>query len=110
MFLTNDIGKPIENTSVEIRKFMFENLEACPSDFYNYINQYREVKYNSITRYFYILRKLGLIEESRKEARKGGFPKIYYKLVTNKIDNIAWKNPQSALYKSQRSEKYQELN
>jgi hypothetical protein len=98
MPLTNEIGRPIESTSTEIRRYMFENKETSPSDFHNYINQYRDVKYNSVAKYFYVLRKLGLIEISRKEERNGGFPKIFYKLVERQIENIAWNNPQESLY------------
>lgn len=86
-------------TSIAIKQYLLQNEFASPSDFYKV---YRELKpttsYESIAKYFYILRKLGLIEIDRYEPSGRRIPKSIYKLIPELVDDPRWESPQRALY------------
>ncbi|MFQ6076628.1 MAG: hypothetical protein ACE5Z5_10920, partial [Candidatus Bathyarchaeia archaeon] len=67
-------------TGVAIRDFLLSLGVGSPCDFYR---EFREAKptasYGSIRRYFYILRRLGLIEFVRSApSERDGFPERTY--------------------------------
>ena len=86
-------------TGAAIREFLLAVDEGCPNDFYK---AYRLVKkttsYDSARRYFYILKKLGLIEPTRREWGRGYIPKQLYHIVPGMENDARWPAPQIALY------------
>lgn len=53
--------------------------------------------YDTMRRYVWMLKKLGLIEVVRKEeSKRGGFDKNIYSVT--KYSSMHWDNPQEALY------------
>jgi len=87
-------------TGEAIRTFLLRVRMGSPYDFYK---EFRGVKpttsYNSVRRYFYILRKLGLIEfVTTAPSEKGGFPKRLYWVVPGMEEDPRWAYPQIALY------------
>jgi hypothetical protein len=86
-------------TGLAIREFLEAMGEAGPNDFYT---RFKEVKpstsYNNCRRYFYILRRLGLIEPTRREMGKGLIPKQLYRIVPGMQSDPRWSAPQVALY------------
>ncbi len=90
-------------TGPAIREFLLQVGEGGPNDF---LKAFRKVKkktsYNSCRRYFWILKKLGLIEPTRREMGRGVIPKQLYRIVPGKEDALEWRAPQVALYPSTR--------
>ncbi|RLG79767.1 MAG: hypothetical protein DRO09_03995 [Thermoprotei archaeon] len=96
---------PVKLTGLAIRYFLLAVGEGCPYWFYKC---FREVKpttsYRNVVRYFYFLKKLGLIEPVRKEPRLSpsgkpyGFPRTYYRIVPGMEDDPRWFAPQAELY------------
>ena len=82
-----------------IREFLISVGEGCPNDFYK---AYRRVKktasYESARRYFYILKKLGLVEPTRREWGKGYIPRQLYRICVGAESDPRWGAPQAALY------------
>ena len=82
-----------------IREFLLQTGESCPNDFYK---AYRRVKkatsYDAARRMFYILKKLGLIEPTRREWGRGYIPKQLYRIVPGMANSPLWSAPQGALY------------
>lgn len=82
-----------------IREFLLEVGEGGPNDF---LKAYRKVKkktsYDSARRYFWILKKLGLIEPTRRELGKGYIPKQLYRIVPGAEGDSRWGAPQAELY------------
>jgi hypothetical protein len=90
-------------TGLAIREYLLAVREGCPNDFYK---EFRKVKaktsYGSVRRYFYILKKLGLIEPTRREWGRGTIPKQLYRIVPGMEDSPLWSAPQVALYPATR--------
>jgi len=95
--------------SLFIRDYLIENGEACPYDILKALREEksskRGVSYQNVRNYFYMLRKLGLIEPSgRVEPSSKPFlqPKIYYRLTRKGLntpeDSLEWTDPHRALY------------
>jgi len=87
-------------TGVAIRDFLLRVGVGSPYDFFR---EFREVKpttsYGSIRRYFYILKRLGLIEfVGAVPSERGGFPKRTYRIVPRTEEDPRWDYPQIALY------------
>lgn len=86
-------------TGLAIREFLLHVGEGGPNDF---IKAYRKVKkktsYDSARRYFYILKRLGLIEPTRREWGKGFIPRQLYRLCAGSESDPRWEAPQAALY------------
>lgn len=65
---------------------------------------YKTGEYQNFRTYFYVLRKLGLVEETRKEAppQKANKPwlhdRTYYRVVKGREEDPAWQNPFKAAY------------
>lgn len=88
-------------TGLAIREFLTEVGEGGPNDFYR---SFRKVKpstsYDACRRYFYILRKLGMIERTRREMGQGAIPKQLYRIVSGMENDERWSHPQITLYPS----------
>jgi len=86
-------------TGPAIREFLRQVGEGCPNDF---LKAFRKVKkktsYNSCRRYFWILKKLGLIEPTRRVMGRGAIPKQLYRIVPGMENDPRWSAPQVALY------------
>jgi DNA-binding PadR family transcriptional regulator len=97
--------------SLFIRDYLMEHGEASPYDIVKAIKENleekerRKVSYQNVRNYFYLLRKLGLIEPSgRVEPSSKPYlqPKIYYKLTEKGLstppESLEWRDPHRALY------------
>ena len=99
-------------TGLAIREFLMQVGEGCSSDFHK---AFRKVKpsnsYQSARRYFWILKKLGLIEYVGVESGKGFIPKHIYRIVPGMESDPRWRAPQIALYPKTRwgSKRYQRV-
>jgi hypothetical protein len=86
-------------TGLAIREFLTKVGEAGPNDFFKV---YRKVKksasYNNCRRYFWILKRLGLIEPTRREMGKGYIPRQLYRICAGSESDTRWGAPQAALY------------
>jgi len=86
-----------------IREYLLAVGEAGPNDFYK---EFRKVKkktsYDSVRRYFYILKRLGLIEPTRRVPGRGPIPKQLYRIVPGMEDAPEWRAPQIELYPATR--------
>ena len=95
------MSKPwfIYPVSFAIREYLRENGEGSPSGFYkSYKNFKKSTSYNSITRTFWILKKLGLIIKVRSERGRAPIAISYYTLNEDFIKDKAWRSPQKAKY------------
>ena len=90
-------------TGLAIRQYLRQVGEGCSNDF---CRAYRKVKkktsYGGVRRYFYILKKLGLIEPTRREWGRGPIPKQLYRIVPGTEEDPRWTAPQVALYPATR--------
>ena len=86
-----------------IREYLQQVGEGNPNDFFK---AYRKVKektsYASARRYFWILKKLGLIEPTRRELGRGLIAKQLYRIVPGMESDPRWSHPQVALYPNTR--------
>jgi hypothetical protein len=86
-------------TGLAIREFLSQVGEGAPNDFYR---EFRKVKpttsYDSVRRYFYILKRLGLIEPTRTEKGKAPIPRQLYRIVPGMEGAPEWMAPQIAMY------------
>jgi len=87
-----------------IREFLQIVGEGGPSDFFK---AYRKVKekasYAAARRYFWILKKLGLIEPTRRElGQSHTIAKQLYRIVPGMENDPRWSAPQVALYPNTR--------
>lgn len=82
-----------------IREYLLREGEGYPYGFYR---EYKTVKpttsYDSIRRYFYILKQLGLIELVRTEPSRGQFPRHMYRIVPGMERDPRFGAPQVELY------------
>ncbi len=86
-------------TGMAIREFLLKVGEAYPYWFYRCFKKVKpSTSYQSVARYFYILRRLGLIEPTRVEPSRSRFPRHYFRIVPGREDDPAWFHPQEVLY------------
>ncbi len=87
------------STGLAIREYLQEVGEGNPNGFFK---AYRKVKaktsYDSARRYFWILKKLGMIEPTRREMGAGVIAKQLYRIVPGMEADPRWSAPQIALY------------
>jgi len=61
---------------------------------------YNPGKYQTFRNYFFVCKALGLVEVDRKEDSAYVYikksPKVFYRLVEDKLDDEAWENPFAA--------------
>lgn len=97
-------------TSPFIREYLLQHEEACPYEVYEALRTLRrEMKMNipsskNIYFYFWVLRKLGLIEFTREGevadsplGRREGLKKRYFRIRRDLAGSKMWKNPQKFL-------------
>lgn len=90
-------------TGLAIRQFLLEVGEGGPNDFYKAFRLIKKkTSYASARRYFWILKRLGLIEPTRREFGAGRIPKQLYRIVPGAEADPRWGAPQVALYPSTR--------
>jgi len=86
-------------TGLAIREFLLQVGEGCSSDFHSAFKKVKKrTSYASARRYFWILKKLGLIEFTRAKSGKGFIPKRLYRIVPGMTWDPRWDHPQSSLY------------
>lgn len=85
-----------------------EMLRKAPSssyDVYKSLNAqlkeegYVPPAYEHVRNMFYVLKRLKLIRQVRKERSKRGFDKVLYGINPLKVDSDQWRNPFWALYR-----------
>ena len=85
--------------SMAIRAYLTKEGEASPSAFYKDYKPFKPTtSYNSIVRYFWMLKKMGLIVKVRREKGFAPIPKSIYKIVRDLLDDPRWKSPQKAMW------------
>jgi len=90
-------------TGLAIRQYLLQVVEGNPNDFYKLFRKVkRKTSYGSVRRYFYILRRLGLIEPTRRVPGRGPIPRQLYRIVPGMEDAEEWMHPQVALYPATR--------
>ena len=90
-------------TGPAIREYLLAVGEGNPNDFFKAFRQVKKkTSYASARRYFYILRRLGLIEPTRREMGKGLIAKQLYRIVPGMEHDARWSAPQVALYPATR--------
>lgn len=105
----------VKLTGLAIREFLLAVGEGYPYWFYRCFKKVKPTtSYQSVARYFYILRKLGLIEFVREEPSNSRFPRKYFRIVPGREDDPAWLHPQEELYPEtriggKRYRKYKEM-
>lgn len=86
-------------TGLYIREFLLTVGEAYPYWVYKCFKKIKpSTSYQSIARYFWILRKIGVIEETRTEKSMSRFDRKYFRIVPGMEDHPAWLHPQQYLY------------
>jgi len=87
-----------------IREFLSQVGEGGPSDFFKVYRKVKEkASYAAARRYFWILKKLGLIEPTRREiGQSHTIAKQLYRIVPGKENDSRWSAPQVALYPATR--------
>lgn len=99
MRYSHNLGLLIRDILLEKKEaYVYEVLKECKARLNSYSGSY-----DTFRRYFYILRKLGLIEKVREEkVPKGNIPfeavKIYYKIAKGKATHPAWADPVAYAY------------
>jgi hypothetical protein len=87
------------STGLVIRDFLLENGEGSANDVLRVLRTTKKkTSYNSVIRYFWILKKLGLIQPTRREMGRGPIPKQLYRIVPGMETDDRWSAPQEALY------------
>lgn len=79
-----------------IRNYLLNTGAGSPYDFWKAFC--KDINYMTVLRYFYILKRLGLIEVAYTQERSGTAYKTYYKIVEGKEDDPCWSRPQICLY------------
>lgn len=82
-----------------IREYLTVMEEGNPYGFFKLWRQFKKsTSYDSVRRYFYILKELGLIEPVRFTPGQRGFRKHLYKVVPGTEEDPRWTFPQRELY------------
>jgi len=86
-------------TGMAIREYLLQVGVGCPYEFYKCFKKVKpNTSYGSVVRYFWMLKKLGLIEVVGTEDRGYGIPRKLYRLVPGREDDPAWFRPQIVMY------------
>jgi hypothetical protein len=86
-------------TGLAIREYLLQTNEASANDVLRALRKVKKkTSYDSVRRYFWILKKLGLVEPTRREMGRGAIPKQLYRIVPGKENDDRWGAPQEALY------------
>jgi hypothetical protein len=96
---TQEVELKVGLTGLAIRDFLLETGEGSPNDVLRSLRKVKKkTSYDSVRRYFYILKRLGLVEPTRREMGRGAIPKQLYRIVPGKENDDRWAAPQAALY------------
>jgi len=87
-------GITVPRTGKTIRDYLLSMKEGSPSDVYRELSKVKRTSYDSVCRYFWILKKLGLIQLVREAGR---FMSVY-RITPGMEDDPRWSAPQVALY------------
>jgi len=86
-------------TGEAIREYLLTVKEGNPYEFFKVYSMFsKRVSYDSVRRYFWILKEIGLIEPVRFEVGKAPFRKHLYRIVPGREDDPRWLRPQIELY------------
>lgn len=92
-----------EATGPAIKEYL---LTVGRGNSYAFFKLFRQVKkttsYDSVRRYFWMLRKIGLIRPAGTEARAHGWRKHMYTVTPGKEEDPAWWHCQGELYNATR--------
>lgn len=92
-----ELTEPLTGTA--IREYLMEVGEGHPNGFYTAFKAVKpSTSYQSVRRYFWICKKLGLIEPTRREFGRGYIPKQLYRIVPGAEGDPRWSAPQASLY------------
>lgn len=84
-------------TGLAIREYLSYVKQGYPYEFYVCFKKVKpSTSYSSIVRYFWILKKIGLIREVGSEQGNAPIPRKLYEIVI--YDDPRWFAPQEALY------------
>ena len=97
---------PEYRTSIMIRNILLNRGQASPYEVWQTIKRrceeagYRPPTYLSIATAFWILRKLGLIELTKRapSSKRGWLKRSLFRIVPGKENAREWENPRLALY------------
>lgn len=82
-----------EHGDAYVRELHEAHAEWCEE------HDYDPPDYDSMRRTLYLLRRLGLVQESRREsADRGPFQRVYYEVVPGAEGAEAWERPTKAVY------------
>jgi len=86
---------PRYSAVLAIRRMLVERGEVSPWDAWLELRAEAGLAYMTVTRYFHVLRTIGLIEEARREpnSKLSPIPKVYYRIKPGKEDDPCWFNP-----------------
>lgn len=92
----SEVTAHIWPVSMAIREYLHRKGEASPSEFYQMYKPFKEsISYSSVARYFWILKKIGLIKiVGHKKARYARIPKTLYSVVPERLGDKLWLHPQ----------------
>ena len=88
-----------KSISFLIREVLLERGMISPYDFWKEFS--RDTSYAHVVKYFWMLKKLGLIQEAKHEdvnSKGSELGKTYYMIVPGMEDHPAWANPARHLW------------
>jgi hypothetical protein len=87
-------------TGLAIRQYLLAVGAGSAYDFYRCFRRVKpDTSYESIKRYFYLLRRAGLIVRvGTAPPRRGGVEKVLYAVVPERVDDPGWFHPQQIFY------------
>ena len=88
-------------TGEAIREYLLKSRMGNPYGFYRVYRQFsKRVSYDSVRRYFYLLKEIGLIESVGFVLGKAPFRKHMFTIVKGREDDPGWIHPQIEIYPS----------
>jgi len=84
------VGGAVRRRMVRIREWLLKVGEGSPYDYWIY--EGRRIRYSTIVKYFYVLRKAGLIEVVREveNSRASPIKKKLYRIVPGRENDPRW--------------------
>jgi len=91
---------PYKYTGLAIREYLLSVGAGSPYDFWKCFRHVSpRTSYGSVIRYFYILKRAGLIEPvGVVDSYKKGIPKTLYRIVPGRESDEGWFHPQQIFY------------
>lgn len=87
-------------TGEKVREMFQERGEVNPWLAYQLLGEDPDFRgsYDRVSRIFYALRQIGLVELSREAPSRTGIPKRFYRVVPGRLDDVRWRRPYVELY------------